>query len=236
VVRSGTSENAPEIGRIVPSWDDEALRLTIEPASSAAIRTDVFAKRERASRSNAQPQHFDESGPRRDLPDNPPLCRGREDGVVERGGRPRGRHAFRATCRQRFRRPSPPRPPKPSIGRAMPSTRMSSTWVRCTVDRVVRSGMPPCSAGYGAGMPRERDPLPMFGSSSRTAGRSRASSPRPSRSPVHRRSGCEGLSNRPRAYRWHSLVLRILRRSIAEKLPVHFPQGAQSRRSQESAA
>lgn len=44
VVRSGTSENAPEIGRIVPSWDDdEALRLTIEPAGSAAIRTDVFA-------------------------------------------------------------------------------------------------------------------------------------------------------------------------------------------------
>jgi hypothetical protein len=43
VVRSGTSENAPVLGRIVPSWDDAALRLTIEPVGSAAIRTDVFA-------------------------------------------------------------------------------------------------------------------------------------------------------------------------------------------------
>jgi hypothetical protein len=43
VVRSGTSENAPVIGRIVPSWDDDALRLTIEPVGSAAIRTDLFA-------------------------------------------------------------------------------------------------------------------------------------------------------------------------------------------------
>src|SRR6185436_11464888 len=32
VVRSGKTEDSPSIGRIVPSWDDDALRLTIEPA------------------------------------------------------------------------------------------------------------------------------------------------------------------------------------------------------------
>jgi hypothetical protein len=42
VVRSGTSEDAPVIGRIVSSWEDHALRLTIEPVSGAAIRTDAF--------------------------------------------------------------------------------------------------------------------------------------------------------------------------------------------------
>jgi len=46
VVRSGTTEKAPVIGRIVPSWNDGELRLTIEPASGAAVRTTVF---ERAS-------------------------------------------------------------------------------------------------------------------------------------------------------------------------------------------
>jgi hypothetical protein len=46
VVRSGTTENAPVIGRIVPAWNDDELRLTIEPAGAAAVRTTVF---ERAS-------------------------------------------------------------------------------------------------------------------------------------------------------------------------------------------
>lgn len=46
VVRSGTTEKAPVIGRIVPSWNDDELRLTIEPAGGAAVRTTVF---ERAS-------------------------------------------------------------------------------------------------------------------------------------------------------------------------------------------
>jgi len=46
VVRSGTTEKAPVLGRIVPSWDDDELRLTIEPAGGAAVRTSVF---ERAS-------------------------------------------------------------------------------------------------------------------------------------------------------------------------------------------
>ena len=46
VVRSGTSDQAPLIGRIVPSWKDGKLSLTIEPAGGAAVQTTVF---ERAS-------------------------------------------------------------------------------------------------------------------------------------------------------------------------------------------
>ena len=46
VVRSGTTEKAPVLGRIVPSWNDDELRLTIEPAGGAAVQTTVF---ERAS-------------------------------------------------------------------------------------------------------------------------------------------------------------------------------------------
>ena len=42
VIRSGTSESAPLIGRIVPSWKDGKLWLTIEPAGSAAVQTTVF--------------------------------------------------------------------------------------------------------------------------------------------------------------------------------------------------
>ena len=44
VVRSGTTEKAPVIGRIVPSWNDGKLRLTIEPAGGAAVRTTVFER------------------------------------------------------------------------------------------------------------------------------------------------------------------------------------------------
>src|SRR5437867_2910550 len=46
VVRSGTSEKAPVIGRIVPSWIDGEFALTIHPAGGAAVRTTAF---ERAS-------------------------------------------------------------------------------------------------------------------------------------------------------------------------------------------
>jgi hypothetical protein len=42
VVRSGTSESTPVIGRIVPFWEGDALRLTIEPAGSPATRTGIF--------------------------------------------------------------------------------------------------------------------------------------------------------------------------------------------------
>jgi hypothetical protein len=44
IVRSGTSESAPVIGRIVPSWDGDALRISIEPASGPTITTDVFGR------------------------------------------------------------------------------------------------------------------------------------------------------------------------------------------------
>ena len=44
VVRSGTSEKAPVIGRIIPSWNDGKLRLTIEPAGGAAVQTTVFER------------------------------------------------------------------------------------------------------------------------------------------------------------------------------------------------
>jgi hypothetical protein len=44
VVRSGTSETAPLIGRTVPSWKDGKLWLTIEPAGGAAVQTTVFKR------------------------------------------------------------------------------------------------------------------------------------------------------------------------------------------------
>src|SRR5262245_57724846 len=46
VVRSGTTESAPLIGRIVPAWKDDKLWLTIEPAGGAAVQPTVC---ERAS-------------------------------------------------------------------------------------------------------------------------------------------------------------------------------------------
>ncbi len=44
VVRSGTTEKAPVLGRIVPAWKDGELRVTIEPAGSAAVQTTVFER------------------------------------------------------------------------------------------------------------------------------------------------------------------------------------------------
>jgi len=44
VVRSGTTESAPLVGRIVPSWKDNRLTLTIEPAGGTALRTSVFER------------------------------------------------------------------------------------------------------------------------------------------------------------------------------------------------
>ena len=44
VVRSGTTEKAPVVGRIVPSWNDGELRLAIEPAGGGAVRTTVFER------------------------------------------------------------------------------------------------------------------------------------------------------------------------------------------------
>jgi hypothetical protein len=44
VVRSGVTETAPVIGRIVPSWNDNALSLAIEPAASDPVRTGAFER------------------------------------------------------------------------------------------------------------------------------------------------------------------------------------------------
>jgi len=44
VVRSGTSDSAPVVGRIVPAWKDGKLSLTIEPAGGAAVQTTVFQR------------------------------------------------------------------------------------------------------------------------------------------------------------------------------------------------
>ena len=44
VVRGGTSESAPVIGRIVPAWKDGKLSLTIEPAGGGAVQTTVFQR------------------------------------------------------------------------------------------------------------------------------------------------------------------------------------------------
>src|SRR5262245_60753441 len=44
VVRSGTTAQAPIIGRVVPSYDDNRIQLTIEPAGGVAVRTTVFKR------------------------------------------------------------------------------------------------------------------------------------------------------------------------------------------------
>jgi len=44
VVRSGTTEKAPVVGHIVPSWNNGELRLTLEPAGGAAVQTTVFER------------------------------------------------------------------------------------------------------------------------------------------------------------------------------------------------
>ncbi len=44
IVRSSPTEDAPVVGRIVPTWKDDELELTIEPADGAAIRTTVFRR------------------------------------------------------------------------------------------------------------------------------------------------------------------------------------------------
>jgi len=44
VVRSGLTEDAPVIGRVVPSWKDNALSLSIEPATGDPVRTGAFGE------------------------------------------------------------------------------------------------------------------------------------------------------------------------------------------------
>jgi hypothetical protein len=44
VVRDGVTEAAPVIGRVEPSWDEGAIRLTLWPRTGPPIRGDVFAR------------------------------------------------------------------------------------------------------------------------------------------------------------------------------------------------
>jgi hypothetical protein len=44
VVRAGTTKDARVIGRVEPSWDDDAIRLSLEPAGSQPLRSGVFRR------------------------------------------------------------------------------------------------------------------------------------------------------------------------------------------------
>lgn len=44
VVRDGVTKDAPVIGRVEPSWDDGAIRLTLWPRTGPPIRGDVFVR------------------------------------------------------------------------------------------------------------------------------------------------------------------------------------------------
>ena len=44
VVRKGSSQNAPLDGRVTPSWENESIRLSIEPADGPALKSDVFER------------------------------------------------------------------------------------------------------------------------------------------------------------------------------------------------
>src|SRR5262245_32128696 len=44
VVRDGTTEDSPVIARVEPSWDNNAIRLTLRPADGPPIQSDVFER------------------------------------------------------------------------------------------------------------------------------------------------------------------------------------------------
>lgn len=44
LVRESVDPRATLVGRIEPSWDDNAIRLTIEPSGNPSIRTDLFRR------------------------------------------------------------------------------------------------------------------------------------------------------------------------------------------------
>jgi hypothetical protein len=44
VVRNAPSREAPPVGEVVASWDDQAIRLGLQPAGGPAFRSDVFAR------------------------------------------------------------------------------------------------------------------------------------------------------------------------------------------------
>jgi len=43
-VRSGGGAGAPVLGAIEPSWEDNAIRLTLRPSGDAILRSDLFAR------------------------------------------------------------------------------------------------------------------------------------------------------------------------------------------------
>ena len=44
VVHRGTSDEGPVSGRVEPSWDDQAIRLTLSPASGPPLTSDIFTR------------------------------------------------------------------------------------------------------------------------------------------------------------------------------------------------
>jgi hypothetical protein len=44
VVRKGSSTSAPVDGRVEPSWENNSIRLTIEPKGKPALKSDVFER------------------------------------------------------------------------------------------------------------------------------------------------------------------------------------------------
>ena len=44
VVHRGTSDEGPVSGRVEPSWDDQAIRLTLRPASGPPLTSDIFTR------------------------------------------------------------------------------------------------------------------------------------------------------------------------------------------------
>jgi hypothetical protein len=44
VVHRGTSDEGPVSGRVEPSWEDQAIRLTLRPASGPPLTSDIFTR------------------------------------------------------------------------------------------------------------------------------------------------------------------------------------------------
>jgi hypothetical protein len=44
VIHRGTSDEGPVSGRVEPSWDNQAIRLTLRPASGPPLTTDIFTR------------------------------------------------------------------------------------------------------------------------------------------------------------------------------------------------
>lgn len=44
IVRDGPTKDARLIGRVEPSWDDQAIRLSLEPAGGPPLKSDVFRR------------------------------------------------------------------------------------------------------------------------------------------------------------------------------------------------